>query len=474
MASAIAKLDALRAAYPDAEEWMLEGVCASLDALSVGVGGGGGATDGATGGEVRDTIASFLGDSDAVDALSAMWVRAPSAMASSSAARAPADARVKAAPAGTMASASASAPARAARAPARETKAVRFVERKASNQSIATSSAERRPAPGDALAPGDLAKACVNCLRCGKVYDLRAKDGVISQTALGFLEGSARCTFCGAFVAVTLADGSRFMGGSAEGDASTSAESVEDAPSRDVFDKLRAISLGVQDDGEGDTTARSVRRGKEVVDDDATAVAVAAKDRLVHFDQTSAKRTTVIDDQSEYYEIDGNAWLDEHEREELKKQVQEMRDAEEEAKRRARTTWTLDLIGRRVAAPAPEDVSTSTDRDERADDAALAAAKAIRAALATNEELAQGGGGAAAAAASTARELERSRVVVNPSVDRAPTFLRAAAHVKPELTRTDIPEALMQRVDQLEHTRRVLDDDPFERVALEAAELGFT
>ena len=472
MARAIAKLDALRAAYPDAEEWMLEGVCASLDALSVGGGGGGGATDGATGGEVRDTIASFLGDSDAVDALSAMWVRAPSAMASSSAARAPADARVKAAPAGTMASASA--PARAARAPARETKAVRFVERKASNQSIATSSAERRPAPGDALAPGDLAKACVNCLRCGKVYDLRAKDGVISQTALGFLEGSARCTFCGAFVAVTLADGSRFMGGSAEGDASTSAESVEDAPSRDVFDKLRAISLGVQDDGEGDTTARSVRRGKEVVDDDATAVAVAAKDRLVHFDQTSAKRTTVIDDQSEYYEIDGNAWLDEHEREELKKQVQEMRDAEEEAKRRARTTWTLDLIGRRVAAPAPEDVSTSTDRDERADDAALAAAKAIRAALATNEELAQGGGGAAAAAASTARELERSRVVVNPSVDRAPTFLRAAAHVKPELTRTDIPEALMQRVDQLEHTRRVLDDDPFERVALEAAELGFT
>ena len=464
----MAKLDALRAAYPDAEEWMLEGVCASLDALSVR--GVGGATDGATGGEVRDTIASFLGDSDAVDALSAMWALGPSALASSSAASATTDARMKEAPAGTTVSASA--PARAARAPARETKSVRFVERKASNQSNASSSAERRPAPGDALAPGDLAKACVNCLRCGKVYDLRAKDGVISQTALGFLEGSARCTSCGAFVAVILADGSRFVGGSAEGDASTFAATLEDASSRDVFDKLRAISLGVQDDGEGDTTARSVRRGKEVVVDDATAAAVAAKDRLVHFDQTSAKRTTVIDDQSEYYEIDGNAWLDEHEREELKKQVQEMRDAEEEAKRRARTTWTLDLIGRRVAAPAPEDASTSTD--ERADDAALAAAKAIRAALATNQELAQGGGGAAASAANTASELERSRIVVNPSADRAPTFLRAAAHVKPELTRTDIPEALMQRVDQLEHARRVLDDDPFERVALEAAELGFT
>ena len=473
MASAIAKLDALRAAYPDAEEWMLEGVCASLDALSVGDDDASDAL-----GAVRETIASFLGESSAVDALSAMWVRASSASSTSSAmtaaaATAAAEESATAANARTLEPpARGSATTRAPRAPARETKAVRFVERKSSNQSIASSSAERRPAPGDALAPGDLAKSCVNCLQCGKVYDLRAKDGVISQTALGFLEGSARCTFCGTFVAVTLADGSRFVGGSASGDGATAASAVEDE-SRDVFDKLRAISLA-HDDGDDDERPRASRHGKEVINDDATAVAVAAKDRLVHFDQTSAKRTTVIDDQSEYYEIDGNAWLDEHEREELKKQAQEMRDAEEEAKRRARTTWTLDLIGRRVAAPDAAASAASSVEDERADDAALAAAKAIRAALATNEELAQGGGGAAASAANTARELERSRVVVNPTVARAPTFLRASAHVKPEPPRLDIPEALTQRVDTLDTHRRVLDDDPFERVALEAAELGFT
>jgi hypothetical protein len=41
----------------------------------------------------------------------------------------------------------------------------------------------------------------------------------------------------------------------------------------------------------------------------ATAAAVAFKDRLVEYDRNSAKRTTVIDDQSDYFEIDANAWL---------------------------------------------------------------------------------------------------------------------------------------------------------------------
>lgn len=31
--------------------------------------------------------------------------------------------------------------------------------------------------------------------------------------------------------------------------------------------------------------------------------------RLVEYDRNSAVRTTVIDDQSDYYEIDGNCWL---------------------------------------------------------------------------------------------------------------------------------------------------------------------
>ena len=40
-----------------------------------------------------------------------------------------------------------------------------------------------------------------------------------------------------------------------------------------------------------------------------TAAAVAFKDRLVEYDRNSARRTNVIDDQSDYFEIDTNAWL---------------------------------------------------------------------------------------------------------------------------------------------------------------------
>jgi hypothetical protein len=46
-----------------------------------------------------------------------------------------------------------------------------------------------------------------------------------------------------------------------------------------------------------------------------------AKDRLVLFDRTSAQRTTVIDDQSDYFAIDSNQWLTADERSNLKRQV---------------------------------------------------------------------------------------------------------------------------------------------------------
>jgi hypothetical protein len=41
----------------------------------------------------------------------------------------------------------------------------------------------------------------------------------------------------------------------------------------------------------------------------ATAHAIAFKDRLVEYDRQSEKRTTVIDDQSDFFEIETNAWL---------------------------------------------------------------------------------------------------------------------------------------------------------------------
>jgi len=453
----IAELDALRAAYVDAEEWMLEGVCASLDALR---------GDRAS---VRETLVSFLGalpTEEAVDALADLWAPhgtdgargdasgTSTASASTSATRAGGGSREKGGGPSDGAS-SAAAAARASsksrdRAPARETRAVRFVEKKSSAKSSAASDA-REIRPGDELAPGDLAKSYVNCLECGKIFDLRAKDGVLSQVALEFLEQSARCTHCGAYVEVTLADGvTRFRGGG--GGEHVAAASTSAASDGDVFERLGKISLGTAD-----------------VPDDAEAAAIAAKDRLVHFDKTSAKRTTVIDDQSEWFEIDGNAWLDEAEREELKRQAREMAEAEAEAKRKARTTWTLDLVGRRVVAPSSFDADADASArasDDRASDDALAAAKAIRAALATNEELAQGGGGATASAVETARELER-RVFVDPRASLRPSFL-AAASPKPARARADADADAFRRASA--SSTRVLDDSPFDAVL---AELGF-
>lgn len=85
-----------------------------------------------------------------------------------------------------------------------------------------------------------------NCLSCGKI--------VCEQ------EGEGPCNFCGALV---LKEGSTYAG-LEESFAPTS---------------------------------------------DAEAAAEAYAKRLVEYDRDSAARTTVIDDQSDYYEIEGNSWL---------------------------------------------------------------------------------------------------------------------------------------------------------------------
>ncbi|KAJ0786165.1 putative Zinc finger, C2HC5-type, activating signal cointegrator 1 [Helianthus annuus] len=85
-----------------------------------------------------------------------------------------------------------------------------------------------------------------NCLSCGKI--------VCEQ------EGEGPCSFCGALV---LREGSTYAG-----------LEVEEGPLSD-----------------------------------AEAAAEAYAKRLVDYDRNSAARTTVIDDQSDYYEMEGNTWL---------------------------------------------------------------------------------------------------------------------------------------------------------------------
>ncbi|KAI4336001.1 hypothetical protein L6164_014583 [Bauhinia variegata] len=122
-----------------------------------------------------------------------------------------------------------------------------------------------------------------NCLSCGKI--------VCEQ------EGEGPCNFCGALV---LREGSTYAG---------------------LEESLPAIS-------------------------DAEAAAEAYAKRLVDYDRNSAARTTVIDDQSDYYEIDGNSWLSKEEKELLKKKQEEIEEAERA--KRNKVVVTFDLVGRKV------------------------------------------------------------------------------------------------------------------------------
>ncbi|CAN4086347.1 unnamed protein product [Withania somnifera] len=122
-----------------------------------------------------------------------------------------------------------------------------------------------------------------NCLSCGKI--------VCEQ------EGEGPCNFCGALV---LKEGSSYAG-------------LDEGP---------------------------------VPVSDAEEAAEAYAKRLVDYDRNSAARTTVIDDQSDYYEIEGNSWLSKEEKELLRKKKEEIEEAERA--KRNRVVIAFDLVGRKV------------------------------------------------------------------------------------------------------------------------------
>uniref|UniRef100_A0A2N9J2B2 Activating signal cointegrator 1 third domain-containing protein n=1 Tax=Fagus sylvatica TaxID=28930 RepID=A0A2N9J2B2_FAGSY len=79
---------------------------------------------------------------------------------------------------------------------------------------------------------------------------------------------------------------------------------------------------------------------------DTEAAAEAYAKRLVDYDRNSAARTTVIDDQSDYYEIEENSWLSKEEKELLRKKKEEIEKAEQAT--RNKVVVTFDLVGRKV------------------------------------------------------------------------------------------------------------------------------
>jgi len=92
-------------------------------------------------------------------------------------------------------------------------------------------------------------------------------------------------------------------------------------------------------------------RAQDQADADAAmARALAHRDKLLEFDATSAARTQVFDDQSDYFEMDvsvlDSKWASEEERARTRQELEQQRDAAEAAA--SKTYLTFDLAGRRV------------------------------------------------------------------------------------------------------------------------------
>uniref|UniRef100_A0A1Q3F612 Putative activating signal cointegrator 1 n=1 Tax=Culex tarsalis TaxID=7177 RepID=A0A1Q3F612_CULTA len=82
--------------------------------------------------------------------------------------------------------------------------------------------------------------------------------------------------------------------------------------------------------------------------------AVATRNRLLEYDRNSEKRTTVIDDESDYFKSN-SVWLSDAERKKLEKLEAEMRD-KKHASRLAKVAVTLDFAGRQVVDAPQVDV----------------------------------------------------------------------------------------------------------------------
>ena len=67
--------------------------------------------------------------------------------------------------------------------PARETQSIRVVEGKPGKSKAPAKASTAAAAPSGPLEPKDLNRRIVNCLGCGKIFDCRLKDGVLSEVA---------------------------------------------------------------------------------------------------------------------------------------------------------------------------------------------------------------------------------------------------------------------------------------------------
>ena len=451
----------LKAAYP-VDDWVLEGVTSALLLLE----------DRA---DAIDTIANFLGVADApgtneqiVDELFRRK-RRDTAGAGAGGAQSHASESVpsSAGPSRDASSARARATSSSAGGGTRVDVAekTRSITKQSGGDVGELGGVSEKTTPRRPLRPEELAKPDINCLSCGKIYRCAPRDGALAPEARAFLKRGCACLFCGGAVVVVLADGAEMAGPADETLASPRFRNASRA-SKTIPEKTPSSS------GEKTLEARPSRGA----DPPGAAAAAArdAKDRLVAFDRTAAARTTVIDDQSDWFEIESNAWLDEDEREEAKRQAMEVEEAREAAAKNRATRVTLDLLGRRV------DDASSRRVDALADDAKHAGSGFVLrethiadthigavSTNALNPEPPGPGAGGASGASSPARDPRR--VLSNPTAGFAPVFSSALpAGKKKGKKDTDVSLAASRGGGgRIGGGTRVQDESPFDVVARE-------
>ena len=336
----------------------------------------------------------------------------------------------------------------------------------ASKNSASDADADANPrapctsSPPPPLKPSDLQRAVVNCLRCGKIFHVQPSvDGLLSGETRTFLEKGCRCTFCGAAVRATLANGSEI-----------NTDSADPVRTGDAF---------------GTGSVDTHREAHQAVE----AKATEAKNRLVEFDRTSAKRTTVIDDQADWFALDSNAWLDEKERQEMRDGEIAKLEAEERFRRHRVSRVRVDLLGRRVET-ADDDGNDSTTagfmlRESSRESLRGGNSTGLVARGVGNVSVASRGsggsipdrGGSSQTAPPVASDTDPFQITKNPTVAFAPRFQSANASSSTKGKRKDTKQDTQRGKpslavhDKNEQTRsRVQDESPFETVFREATE----
>lgn len=138
------------------------------------------------------------------------------------------------------------------------------------------------------------------CLAAGR--PLLFSCGQAGSAFVCLAESGGICTFCGNQVtSLRYADGSAVQPAASTSSATAAAEQQGQPAS--------GAETGA---GAGPSTApaapeQQAQQKRQLSESEAAALEL--KNRLVEYDRNSAKRTTVIDDQSDFFEIDSNAWL---------------------------------------------------------------------------------------------------------------------------------------------------------------------